>query len=123
MGDASWRSAQPRLTKLRDTPSGVASTNFETECFFIAPIGAPGSDERKRSDGVLKYIVQRAAEKVGLHAVRADELGEPGLITSQVIEHILNAKAAVADLTGANPNVYYELAVRHTAQLPVVTDR
>jgi hypothetical protein len=36
----------------------------------------------------------------------------------QVIDHILGARAAVADLTGLNANVFYELGVRHTARLP-----
>jgi hypothetical protein len=93
---------------------------LEEECFFIAPIGQDGSEERKRSDGVLEFIVARAAEELGLQAVRADQLAEPGQITLQVIEHVLGAKAAVADLTGHNPNVYYELAIRHTAKLPTV---
>lgn len=97
----------------RDLPS------LDRECFFVAPIGSEGSPERARSDGVLDFIVARAAEELGLTAVRADQLAEPGQITLQVIDHILGARAAVADLTGLNPNVFYELAVRHTARLPV----
>jgi hypothetical protein len=93
---------------------------FESECFFIAPIGEEGSDIRKRSDGVLNYIVSRAAEEVGLTAVRADKIANPGQINLQVIEHVLSARAVVADLTGLNPNVFYEMAVRHTAKLPIV---
>ena len=76
--------------------------------------------ERNRSDGVLEFIVARAAGELDLQAVRADQLAEPGQITLQVIEHVLGAKAGVADLTGRNPNVYYELAIRHTAKLPTV---
>jgi hypothetical protein len=93
---------------------------LEQECFFIAPIGKDGSEERHRSDGVLEFIVARAASELDLQAVRADQLAEPGQITLQVIEHVLGARAAVADLTGRNPNVYYELAIRHTAKLPTV---
>lgn len=93
---------------------------YDSECFFIAPIGDEGSDIRRRSDGILDFIVEPAASDLGLKAIRADRLGKPGQITLQVIDHILGAKAAVADLTGQNANVYYELAVRHTARLPVV---
>lgn len=93
---------------------------FDEECFFIAPIGADGSDERRRSDGILRYIVSRAAAEVGLVAVRADAIAEPGNITLQVIEHVISARAAVVDVTGRNANVFYELGIRHAAQLPVV---
>jgi hypothetical protein len=93
---------------------------LDEECFFIAPIGKEGSPERNRSDGVLEFIVARAAQEMGMRAVRGDQLAEPGQITLQVIQHVLGAKAAVADLTGLNPNVYYELAIRHTARLPTV---
>jgi hypothetical protein len=96
-----------------------ALPKLEEECFFIAPIGGDGTPTRQRSDTVLEYIVAKAASELGLQAVRADKIGEPGQITLQIIEHILKAKAAVADLTELNPNVFYELAVRHTAKLPV----
>jgi hypothetical protein len=97
----------------------AAAPSLESECFFIAPIGKDGSPERKRSDAILRFIVARAATELGLTAVRADQISEPGQITLQVIDHVLRAKAAVADLTGSNANVYYELAIRHTAKLPV----
>jgi hypothetical protein len=95
--------------------------DFESECFFIAPIGEDASETRKRSDGVRDWVVKPAAEAAaGLKTVRADDVGEPGQITAQAVQHCLKAKAAVADLTSGNPNVYYELSVRHGAQLPVV---
>jgi hypothetical protein len=56
---------------------------------------------------------------LNLTAIRADKIADPGQITLQVIDHILGARAAVADVTGLNPNVFYELAIRHTARLPV----
>lgn len=99
---------------------GEVTAELEQECFFIAPIGAEGSEARQRSDDVLQYIVVRAAAELGLQAIRADQIGVPGQINLQVLRHVLSAKAVVADLTGRNPNVFYELAVRHTAQLPVV---
>ena len=94
-------------------------TTLDKECFFVAPIGDEGTEIRKRSDGILKFVVGRAAEELGLKAVRADEIATPGQITLQVIDHILGARAVVADLTGRNPNVFYELAIRHAARLPV----
>jgi hypothetical protein len=96
------------------------SVDFDSECFFIAPIGEDDSGVRKRSDGVRDWIVKPAAAASSLRTVRADDVGEPGQITAQAVQHCLKAKAAVADLTGGNPNVYYELSVRHGALLPVV---
>jgi hypothetical protein len=96
------------------------AVDFEKECFFIAPIGGKDTDIRRRSNGVRDFVVKPAAAAHGLETVRADDVGEPGQITAQAVQHCLKAKAAVADLTGGNPNVYYELSVRHGAQLPVV---
>jgi hypothetical protein len=97
------------------------ATEFDNECFFIAPIGKDESEIKKRSDAVRDWVVTPAAKAAAdLETVRADDVGEPGQITAQAIQHCLKAKAAVADLTEGNPNVYYELSVRHGAQLPVV---
>lgn len=89
-------------------------------CFIIAPIGDPESDTRKRSDQVLNHIIEPAANDCGYVAVRADGIDKPGIITSQVIQHVLEDELVVADLTERNPNVFYELAIRHAIRKPVV---
>lgn len=98
----------------------LETADFDSELFFIGPIGEEGSPERDRSDQVFVGVVAEAAARLGLKAIRGDQISEPGHITTQVIHHLVYARAAVADLTGRNPNVFYELAVRHAARLPTV---
>jgi hypothetical protein len=75
---------------------------------------------RKRSDQILKYIITPIVAEYGYEAVRADKISKPGIITTQIIDHILNDPLVIADLTGHNPNVMYELALRHVIKKPVV---
>lgn len=87
--------------------------NINNTCFIIGPIGDPDSDIRKRSDRLFDYVFRPAAKECGYEAMRADHISEPGIITKQVIQHIIDDPIIIADLTGGNPNVFYELAVRH----------
>jgi hypothetical protein len=89
-------------------------------CFVIAPIGEPESETRKRSDQVLKHVIGPAVLALGYRTVRADQISEPGMITSQVIQHIVDDPLVIADLTERNPNVFYELAIRHAIRKPLV---
>lgn len=89
-------------------------------CFFIAPIGESGSEIRGRSDRILKYVVAPAVAQCGYTALRADQISEPGLITTRVIQHVIDDPLVIADLTGPNPNVFYELAIRHAVRKPLV---
>ena len=89
-------------------------------CFIISPIGDAGSDVRRRSDKILKHIVRPVCNQLGFAAVRADEINHTSLISRRVMEEILTSDLVIADLTGRNPNVYYELAVRHFIGKPVV---
>jgi len=88
--------------------------------FVIAPIGHEKTNIRKRSDLVLRHVIRPAVKECGYRATRADEIAEPGLITRQVIQRILDDPLVIADLTGQNPNVFYELAIRHAIQKPLV---
>jgi|GEM_PF-651639 hypothetical protein len=90
------------------------------ECFVISPIGEAESETRKRSDQVLRHIIRPAVEECGYKAVRADEIDKPGIITSQVIQHVVSDPLVIADLSETNPNVFYELAIRHAIKKPLV---
>ena len=96
------------------------TTPPKKNCFIISPIGEEGSDTRKRADQVLKHVVSPALDACGYNPIRADKISEPGLITSQVIQHIIDDPLVVADLTDSNPNVFYELALRHAIRKPLV---
>lgn len=89
-------------------------------CFVISPIGEEGSEIRERSDQILKHIITSSVEQLNYTIIRADKISEPGIITTQIIEHIVDANLVIADLTDKNPNVFYELAIRHAIRKPLV---
>ena len=97
-----------------------AAVPWTKVCFYISPIGEEGTEQRKHSDFFLHQIVEPAMEGFGLQIVRADAIGKPGMITGQIIEHLIKAKLAIADLSFHNPNVFYELCLRHVCRLPTV---
>ncbi|WP_151885101.1 hypothetical protein [Qipengyuania flava] len=88
-------------------------------CFVISPIGENGSATRKRADQVYSYIIEEVLSD-GWSIERADRISEPGIITNQIIDRITSADLVIADLSERNPNVFYELAIRHMLRKPYV---
>lgn len=89
-------------------------------CFIITPIGPDESLIRRQADGVIDAVMEPVLAKLGFEVVVAHRMSEGGSITRQVIENIINAELVVANLTGLNPNVMYELAIRHAVRKPLV---
>lgn len=100
----------------------IVGEDFDSVCFFIAPIGGDDSPHRRHSDAILSSYVEKALASVEpkLRVVRADKIAKPGSISKQVLEYLLKSRLVVADLSYHNPNVFYELAVRHATGKPVV---
>jgi hypothetical protein len=94
--------------------------DFTKTCFVIAPIGKEDSEQRKYSDMILESFIRRALEDTELDVVRADKIGDPGMISEQIIEYLLHSRLVIADLSFHNPNVFYELAIRHMVGKPTV---
>lgn len=89
-------------------------------CFVIAPIGDEGSEYRIWSDKVLRHIIQPCVTELGYEPIRADKMDKPGMITNQVIRAVIDSQLVIADLTFYNPNVMYELSIRHATKKPLV---
>ena len=90
------------------------------ECFVICPIGEVDSDTRKHSDLTFNYIIKPVVEEFGYSPNRADLVKESGMITTQIIDKIIKSPLVIADLTDSNPNVFYELAIRHVVKKPYI---
>lgn len=116
--------APPSTTQTDDAGTevtdGTGEENFDTVCFFIAPIGDDGSEHRQHSDAILSSFVEPALAEHRLKVVRADKISKPGMISAQIIEYIIKSKLVVADLSFHNPNVFYELSLRHATGKPTV---
>ncbi len=97
-----------------------SDASFDRTCFFIGPIGEADSEFRSHSDLILEQLVRPVLEEFGFTVKRADEIQQSGLITKQIFQYLLKSRLVVADLSYHNPNVFYELAIRHARNLPVV---
>ena len=89
----------------------------DVNCFVIMPFGDkpdPGQDGKViHFDEIYHMFIKSAVEELGIKCVRCDEIGESGWIHSKMFTHIYDAEVAVVDITALNPNVFYELGVRH----------
>ena len=87
-------------------------------CFVLMPFGKKpdGAGKEIDFDAVYETVIAPAIEDAGLEPLRADEETVGGIIHKPMFERLVLCKFAVADLTTANANVFYELGVRHTAR-------
>ena len=90
-------------------------------CFVIGPIGDKfadvGTSERdiyEEAAKVLEEVIEPACGAFGIKPIRADAISQPGEIPDQAFSLLRDVDLVIADLTDANPNVMYELGLRHT---------
>lgn len=67
-----------------------------------------------------REVIQRQAEEAGFQVVRIDEKAGPGVIFQEIQREIERAEIVIAEITPANPNVFYELGYAHALQKPTI---
>ena len=91
-------------------------------CFVVMAIGEQEVNGEKvtydelksKYDNLIKEAVLKARPQ--LEIVRADEISLPGTITTDIITRIMHSDYVIADVTFPNPNVFYELGLRHACR-------
>ena len=90
------------------------------KCFVISPIGTPDSAIRRHADDVYECVIEPAFVLANVKGHRADHVKDVGRISETMFSDILNADFCIAVLKDYNPNVFYEIAVAHSAGIPVI---
>jgi len=97
------------------------------KAFVVGPIGDKDSEDGSAArvafeEGiqVFEEVISPACKAFGLEAVRADMISRSGEIPEQIFRQLRDCPVVIADLTGANPNVMYELGLRHTTGLVTI---
>lgn len=88
-------------------------------CFVDMPFGKkvdPGSGVEVDFDQIYEKGIEPAIAAAGLECIRGDREETGGIIHAAMFARLLVSEFVIADLTSANPNVFYELGVRHTAK-------
>jgi hypothetical protein len=91
-------------------------------CFVVMAIGEQTVDGTAVTSASLKSkyndLIKEAILKArpSLEVVRADDVSLPGTITTDIITRLMHSDYVVADVTFPNPNVFYELGLRHACR-------
>lgn len=82
-------------------------------CFLVMPFGQTGSDTVHR-------LLREACQQAGLRPLRGDDLFTPTDILDDIWRGLTAAHCVIADISGRNANVMYELGIAHTLAKPVL---
>lgn len=92
----------------------------EKKCFIITPIGNDTDPIRRQVDGIFDSTIAPVLEEFNYKPLLPHRLSIPGSINKQIVQMIHDSDLVIADLTNKNPNVMYELALRHCFGTPAI---
>lgn len=81
--------------------------------FVVMPIKEKGSPEFVHFRALYDDVIRPALQTAGYRPTRADDVQKTGAVTRDVIKRLAEAELVLADLSDLNPNVFYELGIRH----------
>jgi hypothetical protein len=89
-------------------------------CFVIMPIADGHGYESGHFGRVYEHLLKPAITKAGYNAIRADDTNKTDYIVVGIIQRIVDSEMVLCDFSAKNPNVMYELGIRHAFNKPVI---
>ena len=93
--------------------SDFAVTSSRPKAFVVMQFAEP-------YDTFYQEVIQKQAAAAGFDVVRIDEKPGPGIIFQDIQREIEQAEIVIAEITPANPNVFYELGYAHALKKPTI---
>lgn len=103
-------SLQPAEPPRAEIPKFTGKT-----CFVIMPYGKEGTPEREKFNKVYD-LIEEVMKLLEIKVDRSDRNAQSAPIHQKMITDILDSDLAIVDITNTNPNVFYELGIRHTSR-------
>src|SRR4051812_28416422 len=101
----------PKLTDVEDV---------KPICFVLMPIADTPGYEPGHFGRVYEHLLKPAITAAGYRPIRADDAVKTDYIVVGIIQKIVESAMVLCDYSSRNPNVMYELGIRHAFNKPVV---
>jgi len=82
-------------------------------CFVLMPFD-------KKYKSLYTQVIKKAVRRVHLNCQRADDIFSSATIVQDVWTEINRARIVIAEMTGRNQNVFYEIGLSHAIRQPVI---
>lgn len=92
----------------------------EKKAFIVTPIGRANTSVNRAARGLIETVLTPVLISMDFTVNNPMNDNSSGSITNQIIGHIVEDDLVIVNLTDMNPNVMYELALRHSTDKPVV---
>jgi hypothetical protein len=93
--------------------SGFKISTSPGQAFVVMQFSSPFNE-------IYEEVIRSVCSEFGIEAHRADETYGPGLIIADVGREIRDSEFVIAEITPANPNVYYEIGYAHAINKPTI---
>jgi hypothetical protein len=100
--------------------SNEKDTYREKTALIVGPIGSNAHKDRQRLYLLVSKAIQPVLDEFDIRAIPFYLVSELGSANVEVVNHLLNDRIVICDITGLNPNVMYEFAVRKSSKRPAI---
>lgn len=98
----------------------MSTKSKEKTCFIVMPISDSEGYTKGHFKRVYDYLIKPACIKSEYNVVRADDVESSNYIIIDILSRIVHSDLVICDLSSKNPNVMYELGIRHAFNLPTI---
>ena len=100
---------------------GTSSVSFgPVEISFRPPSAFVVMQFTSPFDELFEEVIRPVCAEIGIDAYRASDIYRPGVILQDIVQGLADSDVVIAEITPANPNVFYELGYAHALRKPVI---